>query len=142
MSKVIGSSITEPRNLTTLLVGFATAALALAAVGIFGLLSYSVAARRREIGVRMALGADRGAVVRMIVPRGIAYAGIGAAVGLVVAFIGTRWLQGVLFGVSPTDPMTLLLVTIALLGVALIACWAPARRAALVNPVEALRSEA
>lgn len=142
MSKVIGSSITEPRNLTTLLVGFATAALALAAVGIFGLLSYSVAARRREIGVRMALGADRGAVVRMIVARGIAYAGVGAAVGLVVSFVGTRWLQGVLFGVSPTDPVTLLLVTVALLGVALIACWAPARRAALVNPVEALRSEA
>lgn len=90
----------------------------------------------------MALGADRGAVVRMIVARGFAYAGVGAAVGLVVSFIGTRWLEGVLFGVSPTDPVTLLLVTVALLGVALIACWAPARRAARVNPVEALRSEA
>lgn len=142
MSDVIGQSITQPRHLMTLLAGFAVAALVLAAVGIFGLLSYSVAARRREIGVRMALGADRQAVVRMIVGRGIAYAGVGAAVGLAVALIGTRWLQGVLFAVSPTDPLTLLLVTLALLGVALVACWAPARRAARVDPVEALRSEA
>jgi predicted permease len=142
MADVIGQSITQPRNLMTLLAGFAAAALALAAVGIFGLLSYTVAARRREIGVRMALGADRGTVVRMIVGRGIAYAGVGAAAGLIVAVIGTRWLSDALYAVSPTDPVTLAVVTLGMLAVAVVACWVPARRAAQVDPVQALRAEA
>jgi predicted permease len=142
MAEVVNESITEPRHVMTLLAGFAVAALALAAVGIFGLLSYTVAARRREIGVRMALGADGQAVVAMIVGRGLWHAGLGAGLGLIVALVGTRWLAATLFGVSPTDPVTLALVTLALLAVALAACWLPARRAALVDPVEALRSEA
>lgn len=139
MRDVVDESIVQPRQLMTLLAGFAIAALALAAVGIFGLLSYTVTARRREIGVRMALGADRVAVVRMVVRWGIGYAGVGAALGLVAAIIGTRWLTGALYGVSPTDPLTLLAVTVALLAVAVFACWVPARRAASVDPVQALR---
>ena len=141
MQEVLDDSIAEPRHLTALLMGFAVAALALAAVGIFGLLSYVVAARRREIGVRMALGADGRTVVGMIVGRGLWLAGSGALIGLIVSAIGTRWLAATLFQVSPTDPVTLGLVTLALLVVALVACWLPARRAAATDPVQALRSE-
>ncbi|HET9708816.1 MAG TPA: ABC transporter permease [Gemmatimonadales bacterium] len=141
MREVFAGSIEEPRHLTTLLSGFALAALALAAVGVFGLLSYVVAARRREIGVRMALGADHRAVVGMIVGRGLVLAGIGALIGLALAVVGTRWIAASLFQVSPTDPATLGLVTAALLGVAVVACWLPARRAATTDPVQALRSE-
>ncbi len=142
MRDVFSESITQPRHLMTLLGGFAVAALVLAAVGIFGLLSYVVAARQREIGVRMALGADRRAVVGMIVRGGLWYAAVGATIGLAAALVGTRWMAERLFGVSPTDPATLLAATLALLGVALIACWLPARRAAAIDPVRALRSEA
>jgi ABC-type antimicrobial peptide transport system permease subunit len=142
MRQVFEGSINQPRHLTTLLLGFAAAAVALAAVGIFGLLSFVVAARRREIGVRMALGADRRAVVRMIVARGLRLAGLGAVIGLVVALVATRWLAESLFQVSPTDPVTLGLVTLALFAVALVACWVPAHRAAATDPVQALRSEA
>ncbi|HXJ32056.1 MAG TPA: FtsX-like permease family protein, partial [Gemmatimonadales bacterium] len=141
MREVFEGSINQPRHLTTLLLGFAVAAVALAAVGIFGLLSYVVAARRREIGVRMALGADRRAVVRMIVARGLGLAGTGAVIGLAVALVATRWLAESLFQVSPTDPVTLALVTLALLAVALVACWVPAYRAAATDPVQALRAE-
>ena len=141
MRDVFTESITQPRHLMTLLGGFAVAALLLAAVGIFGLLSFIVAARRREIGVRMALGADRRAVVHMIVRGGLWYAAVGATIGLAVALVGTRWLAQTLFGVSPTDPATFLAATLGMLGVALIACWIPARRAAATDPVQALRSE-
>lgn len=141
MREVFDGSISQPRHLATLLAGFAITALALAAVGIFGLLSYVVAARRREIGVRMALGADRRAVVGMIVGRGLWLAGWGALIGLAVAVLGTRWLAASLFQVSPTDPVTLALVTLALLAVAFVACWIPARRAAITDPVQALRSD-
>ena len=141
MRDVFEGSIKQPRHLTTLLLGFAAAAVALAAVGIFGLLSYVVAARRREIGVRMALGADRRAVVRMIVARGLWLAGTGAVIGLAVALVATRWLAESLFQVSPTDPVTLALVTLALLAVALVACWVPARRAATTDPAHVLRAE-
>ncbi|HKE90551.1 MAG TPA: ADOP family duplicated permease [Gemmatimonadales bacterium] len=141
MREVVEGSIDQPRHLATLLLGFAVAALALAAVGIFGLLSYIVASRRREIGVRMALGADARAVVGMIVGRGLWLAGLGAVIGLAVAVVTTRWLAASLFQVSPTDPVTLGLVTLALLVVALVACWLPARRAATTDPVGALRTE-
>jgi ABC-type antimicrobial peptide transport system permease subunit len=124
-----------------LLGGFAVAALTLAAVGIFGMLSYMVSARRREIGVRMALGAQQNAVVGLIVRRGMRHALAGAAIGFAAALVGTRWLQSALFDVSATDPATLAGVTLLLLGVALIASWLPARRAATVNPAEAIRLE-
>jgi putative ABC transport system permease protein len=105
------------------------------------MLSYMVNARQREIGVRMALGAPHRAVVRMIVRRGMTHAVAGAMIGLVVALVGTRWLAGALFNVGATDPVTLTTVTVLLLGVACIACWLPARRAAGIDPAEAIRMD-
>ncbi|HSR93171.1 MAG TPA: ABC transporter permease [Gemmatimonadales bacterium] len=134
-------SVAQPRNWMVLLSGFATTALLLAGVGIFGMLSYTVRARRREIGVRMALGARQPAVVSMIVRRGMRHALLGTALGLAAAFAGTRALHSTLFDLSTTDPLTLAAVTLLLLGVALIACWLPARRAAAIDPVEAIRLE-
>jgi putative ABC transport system permease protein len=141
MDERVPESIAQPRHLTTLLGGFAAAAVALAAVGIFGMLSYTVSARRREIGVRMALGAPRRVVVGMIVRRGMGHAMAGAALGLVAALAGTRWLASVLFDVDATDPTTLGAVTLLLLTVALVASWLPARGAAGIDPVEAIRGE-
>ena len=141
MEDRVYASIAQPRHLTTLLGGFAVAALALAAVGIFGMLSYTVSARRREIGVRMALGAPHGAVVRMIVRRGMGHAVAGAVLGLAAALAGARWLAGALYEVRATDPATLTAVTLLLLGVAFVACWLPARRAAMIDPTEAIRAE-
>jgi putative ABC transport system permease protein len=134
-------SVAQPRNWMVLLTGFAATALLLAGVGIFGMLSYTVRARRREIGVRMALGARQPTVVSMIVKRGMAYALLGTALGLVAALAGTRALRSALFDLSSTDPLTLAAVTLLLLGVAFIACWLPARRAAAIDPVEAIRLE-
>jgi ABC-type antimicrobial peptide transport system permease subunit len=95
--------------------------------------------RRREIGVRLALGARRRAVTGMIVGRGMAHAGLGAALGVLAALLATRWLRSKLIEVSPTDPLTLGLVIVVLLMVALAASWAPARRAARIDPAEAIR---
>jgi ABC-type antimicrobial peptide transport system permease subunit len=134
-------SVAQPRNWMVLLSGFATTALLLAGVGIFGMLSYTVRARRREIGVRMALGARQPAVVGMIVRRGMRHALLGTAFGLAAALAGTRALHSTLFDLSTTDPLTLAAVTLLLLGVALIACWLPARQAAAIDPVEAIRLE-
>ncbi|MGH7676877.1 MAG: ADOP family duplicated permease [Gemmatimonadaceae bacterium] len=139
----------QPRQWASLLGGFAIAALGLAAIGVFGMLSYMVSTRQREIGVRMALGAHQGRVVQMIVRNGLLHAVAGSAVGLVAAFFGVRALTtavgpetiatNVLFGVSANDPKTLTLVTIVLMAVALVACWLPARRAAAIDPLEAIR---
>ena len=134
-------SVAQPRHWMTLLGGFAGAALALAAVGIFGMLSYTVNTRRREIGVRMALGASQRAVVSSIVRRGMGHALLGAGMGLAAAVVGTRSLASALFDVSPTDLPTLTAVTLLLLVVALIACWLPARGAAAIDPAEAIRPE-
>jgi ABC-type antimicrobial peptide transport system permease subunit len=141
MEDRLSASTAQSRQFPLLLGGFAVAALALAAIGLFGMLSYTVSARRREIGVRMALGARAAEVVSEIVSRGMRHAFWGAGVGLIIAVIGTRWLAGALYDVSPTDPLTLGAVTLLLLGVALVACWLPARRAAGIEPGEALRSE-
>ena len=141
MDERVYESIAEPRHLTALLGGFAAAAVVLAAVGIFGMLSYTVSARRREIGVRMALGATGRTVVGMIVRRGMGHAIAGAVLGLVAALVGTRWLASTLFDVDATDPLTLGAVTLLLLAVAFVACWLPARGAAGIDPVEAIRAE-
>ncbi len=133
------ASVAQPRHWTALLGGFAVAALVLAAVGIFGMLSYTVRTRRREIGVRMALGARPHAVVAMIVRWGMGLALLGAALGLGVALLWTPRIADSLFDVSATDPLTLVAVTVLLLLVALLACWFPARRAAAISPVEAIR---
>jgi putative ABC transport system permease protein len=135
------ASVARPRHWAVLLGGFAVTALALAAVGMFGMLSYTVSARRREIGVRMALGAPQGTVIRMIVGRGMGHALVGAGLGLVAALLATRTLASTLFGLSATDPTTLAAVTVLLLGVAAVACWLPARRAAMIDPATAIRLE-
>jgi predicted permease len=131
--------VAQPRQWATLLGAFSAAALGLAAVGVFGMLSYMVSTRRREIGVRMAVGAQPRRIVRMVVRSGLMHAIIGSALGLAAALIGTRALTSALFDVSPGDPATLGLATLALLAVALVACWLPARRAAAIDPLEAIR---
>jgi predicted permease len=133
--------VAQPRQWATLLGAFAAAALALAAIGVFGMLSYMVSTRRREIGVRMAIGAQPRTIVQMVVRNGLMHAVIGSVLGLAAALIGTRALTSVLHDVSPGDPATLGLATLALLVVALVACWLPARRAAAIDPLEAIRHE-
>jgi putative ABC transport system permease protein len=120
---------------------FAVLALVLVAIGIYGVLAYTVRLRVREIGVRMALGADPGAVVRMIVGSGLGFVLAGVAAGVVGALMVTSVLRSLLFGIGPTDLATFVTVTLLLVGIALLASWLPARRAAKVDPVVALRSE-
>ena len=120
---------------------FGVLALVLAAVGIYGVMSYVVAGRTREIGLRMALGAQSRSVGLLILRQGMMLALIGSVIGLALAFGGTRLLQSVLYGVSAVDPMTFATVTFLLGLVALLACWLPAYRAARVDPMIALRNE-
>ncbi|HEV2180252.1 MAG TPA: FtsX-like permease family protein, partial [Gemmatimonadaceae bacterium] len=141
MAERFAASIADPRHGASLVAGFALVAVLLAAIGIFGTLSYTVSMRSREIGVRLALGATRQAVTGMIVRRGMAHAALGAAFGFVAALLATRWLTSKLFEVSPADPLTLGGVVVGLLAVALAASWVPARRAAAIDPAEAIRAE-
>ena len=141
MEERLYSSMAQPRQWAILLGAFAAAALALAALGVFGMLSYMVHARRRELGVRMALGAHGASVVRLVVGKGFRHALLGSVIGLGAALVGTRTLTTVLYDVSPADPRTLGMATLALLVVALIACWLPARRAAAIDPLEVMRDD-
>jgi putative ABC transport system permease protein len=130
------------RRFVTLLLGiFATVALVLAAVGVYGVLAYATAQRTHEIGIRMALGADRRTVLRMVLAGGMKLAGAGLVLGLAGAFALTQVLSGLLFGVGARDPLTFVVVPAALGAVALLASWIPARRAVRVEPVIALRGE-
>lgn len=141
MEEILDISV-APRRLTTMLLTvFAIVALALASVGIYGVMSYSVSQQVREIGIMMALGAPRGGVMAGVVKRGMALVGIGLAVGLVAAFGLTKFMGSVLFGVEPTDPSIFIAVPAVLAAVALLATFLPARRAASVDPIIALRSE-
>ena len=124
-----------------ILAAFGVLALLLAAVGIYGVMSYVVAGRTREIGLRMALGAQSGDVLRLILRQGMLLAVIGAAFGLALGFGGTRLLKTLLYGVSAADPMTFAVVTLLLGSVTLLACWLPAHRATRVDPMIALRTE-
>jgi putative ABC transport system permease protein len=120
---------------------FAALALVLASIGIHGVLSYSVAQRTREIGIRMALGADRRRVTQLVVGLGAKLTVIGLAGGLVLGGLFSRWLASLLFGVSPGDPGTLASVLGVLGSVAALSIWIPTRRATRVNPLDALRQE-
>jgi putative ABC transport system permease protein len=120
---------------------FAAVALALASIGLFGVLAYLVAQRTRDIGIRMALGANRGDVFRLIVGQGMALATMGAVLGIAAGFGGARLMRTLLFSVEPTDLLTFTAVPALLLLVALLACYAPARRATRVDPLVALRAE-
>jgi putative ABC transport system permease protein len=141
MEQNVSRSISEPRFRTVLLAIFAGIALVLAAVGIFGVMAYSVAQRTREIGLRMALGASRSRVLLLILALGAGLTLMGVAIGLVVTFLVTRYLSSLLFNVPPYDPMTLAGVVGGLVIISLCACYLPARRATLVDPIVALREE-
>jgi putative ABC transport system permease protein len=141
MESRMREAVALPQLYATLFAVFAAAALVLAAIGIYGVIAYSVAQRTREIGVRMALGARPADVLRLVVRQGMAPAVAGVAVGLVGALAGARVLRSLLFGVSAADPLTIVVVTLFLAAVALTASYLPARRATRVAPTEALRYE-
>ena len=140
-SQQIDELLFQERLIARLSSLFASLALLLACIGLYGLLSYEVARRTREIGIRMALGAQSGDMRRRVVGQGIALAAIGAAIGIAASFGVTRFLGAMLFEVKPSDPLTLIGVAALLLAVALVACYIPARRATRIDPIAALRSE-
>jgi len=141
MEQRLANTTTSRQLNTALLGGFATVALLLAVVGVYGVMAYSVTQRRREIGVRMALGAQKSDVLGLILRGGLRMTLLGVAIGLAGAFALTRYLSSQLYSVKATDPVTFLSVAFALTGVALLACWLPAWRAARVDPMAALRNE-
>jgi len=141
MSEMLGRELARPRFNTALLDALAILALVLAVTGLYGVMGTHVSQRTREMGIRMALGADSGAVSRQVVWQGMQLAFAGVAAGLVAALVGTRWLRSLLFGVSPADPLTLISATLLLLLAALVASYIPARRATRVDPMVALRYE-
>jgi putative ABC transport system permease protein len=141
MEAVFNQSIERSRLLAQLLGGFAGLALLLAAIGTYGVLSYMVAERRREIGIRMALGADQGDVLSQVLKQGLTLTTVGVVVGLAGAFAMNRLIASMLFGVQPTDPATLVVVVATITLVAALACWLPAWRASRVDPIVVLRED-
>ena len=141
MDEAVAKSVAQPRFRMLLLVLFAMAATLIATCGIYGLMAYAVTQRRREIGVRMALGAQRHNVLALVVGQGLKLAAIGVVIGLLGALALARVLTNLLFEVKPLDPITFAGVSLLLFTVATMACWLPARRAAKVDPMEALRCE-
>ena len=138
MNDVVAAALATPRLTGFLLGAFAAIALALAAVGIYGVLAYLVSQRTQEIGIRLAIGADRSQVLGMVLRQGLSLAAVGIVVGLIGAFALTRLMQSLLYEVRPNDPITFVAVAAALLLVALVASFLPARRATRVSPMIAL----
>jgi ABC-type antimicrobial peptide transport system permease subunit len=141
MDDIVALNVADRQQQLTLLGAFAGLALLLAAIGLYGVLSFAVTQRSREIGVRIALGATASSVVRMMVSRGMLLTGIGLALGLGAAWAATQGMKRLLFGVSASDPTTYAAVAALLAVVALAACWIPASRAARVDPIVVLREE-
>jgi putative ABC transport system permease protein len=141
MDQRLAKSVASSRFVMLLLGGFSILALGLAAVGIYGVMSYLVTQRTQEIGVRMALGAQKRDVLKLVVGKGMVLAIVGLAIGLVASLALTRLMRSLLFEVTPTDWLTFVITSVVLLTVALLACYIPARRATKVDPLVALRYE-
>ncbi|HEX3684518.1 MAG TPA: ABC transporter permease [Bryobacteraceae bacterium] len=141
LTRLVDDSMTQPRFAMVLLGSFAGLAVVLACIGMYGVISYGVAQRTREIGIRMAIGAQRQDVFRMVIWQGVRLAGAGIAIGLLGALALTRLMTSFLYGVRPTDPLTFATVSLMLAAVALAACYVPARRATRVDPMISLRYE-
>jgi putative ABC transport system permease protein len=141
METLLSENVSAPRFRALLLAVFAGLAVCLAMAGVYGVMAYAVGQRSSEVGLRMALGASTGSVLRLILGQGLTLAGIGLALGLAGAFAGSRLLTTMLFEVKPTDPAVYLAVAILLGVVALVASYIPARRASRIDPVSAIRQE-
>lgn len=141
MEETISATLTDRRLFMILLLSFAILALLLASIGIYGVLSYLVSRQTHEIGIRLALGAQANDVLRLILGEGMRMAALGVAIGLAGALALTRLMSGFLYGVTPSDPVTLAAVALLLTGVAAGACYVPARRATRVDPIVALHYE-
>jgi ABC-type antimicrobial peptide transport system permease subunit len=141
MNQITSAAVAQPRLYLVLIASFAGTAMLLSAIGLYGVLAYAVGQRTREIGIRLALGAKQGEVLRMIMTQAGRLAITGVAIGLVAAVIASRALRSQLFQIAPTDTFTYALVGIGLLAVALVASWIPARRASRIDPLSALRHD-
>jgi putative ABC transport system permease protein len=141
MEQVVARSLFNQRLTTGVMLIFGAVALLLATVGLFGLISYTVSQRTHEFGIRLALGANTRDVLRLVIGQGLKLAGAGLLIGLAGGFALMQVMKTLLFGVSPADPMTFAASALLLLAVSLLACWIPARRAAKVDPLIALRHD-
>ena len=141
LDQIVDDAVAPRRLITHLLGAFSSFALALASLGLYGVIAYSVSQRTQEIGIRLAIGAQRGDVLRLVVGEGFRMAAAGVVVGVIAALALSRLLASLLFGVTTTDPLIFSISAAVLTSVALLACYIPARRAAKVDPVVALRCE-
>jgi putative ABC transport system permease protein len=141
LEQIVDHAVAPRRLITNLLGTFSSLALLLASLGLYGVIAYSVSQRTRELGIRMAIGAQRSDVLRLVLREGMTTALIGVVVGLIGALLATRLLNSMLFGVSATSPLIFTFTALILMAVALAACLVPARRASRIDPMEALRYE-
>jgi ABC-type antimicrobial peptide transport system permease subunit len=141
VNEIVQKAASPKRLMTQLLSGFSALALALAAIGIYGVLSYTVTQRQQEMGIRLAIGSPVSGILKIILSQGMRLALLGIFIGLIGSLAVGRLLGALLYEVSATDPVTFGLNALLLAGVALIACWIPAHRASRINPIIALRSE-